>query len=118
MQKLKLLSNFVIIEIMKKDKTTIEDLAGMVQRGFESVDKRFESVDKRFESVDKRFDLLTDNVNSRFDRVESRLDAIEMELIDIKKKLENVIDRREFETLKERVKNLENRLAMALGKKK
>ena len=89
---------------MKKNKVTTEDLAKMVQGWFEA--------------VDKRFDLLTIDVNSKFDRVEGRLDAIEMELIDIKKKLENVIDRREFELIKERVKNLENRLAMALGKKK
>ena len=89
---------------MKKSKVTIDDLAGMVQGGFEG--------------VDKRFNLLTSEVNSRFDRIEGRLDAIEMELIDIKKKLATVIDRREFELLKERVENLEHRLTAALNKKK
>lgn len=84
----------------KNNKTTIEHLAGMVQGGFEGVDKKFEG-------VDKKLDLLTDDMRL----VRDRLDAIEMELIDIKKKLENVIDRREFEVLKERVHRLERILA-------
>ena len=91
---------FVIIKLMKKSKVTTEDLARMVQRGFETVDKKLDS--------------LTEDMRL----VKDRLDAIEIELIDIKKKLENVIDRYEFENLKERVKNLENRLAVALNKKK
>ena len=89
---------------MKKSKVTTEDLAIMVQKGFEDLGGR---MDRGFTEV-KEWQKLTDG----------RLDAIEMELIDIKKKLATVIDRREFEILKDRVNNLERRLEAALNKKK
>lgn len=84
-------------DLSKSTDRKIDDLAGMVQKGFED--------------VDKKFDVLTRDVNARFDRIEGRLDGIEIELIDIKKKLANVIDRGEFEFLKERVQRLENVIA-------
>lgn len=105
------MNNFVIIKIMKKTKVTTEDLAVMVQRGFEGVDKKIEGlskeVNKGFVEV-KEWQRLADG----------KFDAIEMELIDIKKKLENVVDRHEFQLLKERVGKLEHRLAIVLGRKK
>ena len=58
-------------------KITIEDLAGMVKRGFDDthvyMDKRFEAVDKRFEAVDRRFEA----VDRRFDDMDRRFDRIE-----------------------------------------
>jgi predicted nuclease with TOPRIM domain len=81
---------------------TIEDLALMTQRGFESVDRRFEAVEVRL-----------DRVEGRLDRIEGRLDAIEMELSDIKKRLREMPTMQEFELLKERVSRLEKELAQA-----
>lgn len=81
---------------MKKNKVTIEDLAGMVQGGFD---------DMRGE-MNKRFDKIEDwqrLANGRFD-------VLEMELMDIKKKLDEVIYRNEFEHLRERVERLEHLL--------
>lgn len=47
----------------KKEKKTItsitlDDLAGMVKRGFDEMSTRFAAVDERFNRVDKRFDRL------------------------------------------------------------
>ncbi len=89
---------------MKKNKATIEDLAGMVQKGFAEVN----------EKVDKLGIKTEDGLKD----VSNRLDVLEHELLSIKKDLENVIYRHEFELIKERVKNLENRLTTALSKKK
>ena len=50
-----------------KKKITIEDLAGMVKRGFDAVDARFDKIDARFEKVDARFD----DMDARFDRIEN-----------------------------------------------
>lgn len=69
---------FYLYQMIKRKKNiTIDDLAGMVQRGFISVDKRFDEVDKRFNEVDKRFkqadlkiDRLEQDMNNRFDRIE------------------------------------------------
>ena len=88
----------------EKNKATIEDLAGMVQKGFAEVN----------EKVDKLGIKTEDGLKD----VSNRLDVLEHELLSIKKDLENVIYRHEFELIKERVKNLENRLTTALGKKK
>lgn len=75
----------------KNKKITIEDLAGMVKRGFDKVDVRFDRVDLKFE------------------KVEARLDRIE-------KKLEGVVYLREFEELKDRVEILEEALAIKSSK--
>ena len=54
---------------------TINDLAVMVQKGFNGVDKRFEQVDKRFEQMDKRLDSMVTKaeMNRRFDGLEDRI---------------------------------------------
>ena len=68
---------------MAKKKITIEDLAGMVKRGFDDVDKRFERVEKemregfklvgeRFEQVDERFD----QIDKRFEQIDQQLEYI------------------------------------------
>lgn len=54
---------------MKKKNITIDDLAGMIAKGFLETAKKSE-VDKRFDEVDKRFD-----------KVEDRLETIEKLLI-------------------------------------
>ncbi|OGY64220.1 MAG: hypothetical protein A3I89_02365 [Candidatus Harrisonbacteria bacterium RIFCSPLOWO2_02_FULL_41_11] len=81
---------------MKKDKVTIEKLAIMVQGGFSEVGKRLDKHDKNFEEI-KEWQRFADG----------KFDVLEHELLSIKRDLENVIDRREFEVLKERVGRLE-----------
>ena len=88
---------------MAKNKTTIDGLARMVQKGFND--------------VDQRFDRINDGINERFDKIEEwqknvdeRFAMIEFELLNIKKKLDNIIYRHEFEFLKDRVADLEKRL--------
>lgn len=60
---------------MVKKNVTIDDLAVMVQKGFDGVDKKFDQVDKRFEQVDKRFDSMVTKaeMNRRFDGLEDRV---------------------------------------------
>ena len=54
----------------KETKQEFENLASMVQKGFEQVDKRFEQVDKRFLDLDEKFE-------GRFKNIEQRLFSIE-----------------------------------------
>lgn len=60
----------------KKKSITIDDLARMVQIGFNETAKQ-KDMDKRFKSVDEHFKL----VDERFDSVEERLARIENILI-------------------------------------
>ena len=53
---------------MAKKNTTIDELAIMVQKGFNGVDKRFEQVDKRFDVVVTKAEM-----NRRFDGLEDRI---------------------------------------------
>ncbi len=72
---------------MKRNKKiTNEDLARMVQNGFDEMKGR---------------------VDKRFDKVESRLDVLEQGQEDIKLKLDNVAYRFELEDLEKRVERLE-----------
>jgi hypothetical protein len=62
---------------MKKKNVTIDDLATMVQKGFNGVDVKFEQVDKRFDAMDKRFDkienlILTDH-KKRLEKLETEV---------------------------------------------
>jgi len=66
---------------MAKKKVTIEDLAGMTQRGFQKIDSRFEQVNARFEQVDINLESFRAEVNHRFEQVNARFDHIENLLI-------------------------------------
>lgn len=69
----------------------MDDLAGMTQRGFASVDKQFENfhheMNDHFHEIHKRFDV----VDSRLDRIEfmvsghdRRLDKLEDQMLIVK----------------------------------
>lgn len=64
----------------KNNKVTLEDLANMVAKGFDGVDKRFDGVDKRFDRIEHD---LTD-VKQRLGKVEFQVD----EVYDILKRFE------------------------------
>ena len=55
-----------------KKKTTIDDLAGMIKIGFDSVDEKFELADNRFDSV------------------EAKINAMQIDVIDLKKQLSDI----------------------------
>jgi hypothetical protein len=87
----------------KKKETTIDDLALMIRKGFEQVDKRFEKMDERFDRMD-----------ARFDRMDSRMDSLEesntMEHEEMKNHLNNVAYRFELTDLGKRVRILEKKI--------
>ena len=101
---------------------TNEDLAIMVKKGFDGVDKRFEQVDQRFEQVDKRFeqvdqrfeqiDKRLDKMDDRFDGVDRRLAVIETDVSEIRK---HFIYRDEFDDLMARVKYIEFKMGIESG---
>ena len=91
------------------EKITIEHLAGMVSRGFESADRKS---DERFSGLEKRFDGL-----------EKRLDTFETETKDSFKKIRNdildigdkFVPRHEFDILLIRVSRLEQKVKEKVG---
>jgi hypothetical protein len=82
---------------MKKKNISIDQLAQMVQRGFDETAKKDE-MDRRFEHVDKRFDA-----------VDKRLDKLEQGHEEIKLRLDNVAYRFELVELQRRVELLEKK---------
>ncbi len=87
----------------------IENLARIVARGFEGVEKRFEQVDKRFEQVDKRFE----RIDGHLLHIDARLDTIEHDIADIRK---HFVYRDEFEDVIARISAIEKKLGMKSGK--
>ena len=65
------------MDIMKKKNITIDDLAIMVQKGFEETAKKVD-LDNFSKSVDKRFDI----VDKRLDRIEKLIIADHRERIE------------------------------------
>ncbi len=105
-----------IIKSMAKKKTTIEDLAGMVKRGFGGVDKRFEQVDKRFDGVDKRFDGVDADIKflkGEVAHLNVSMTTVQRDVAEIRKQF---VRRDEFDDLFGRVAYLERRLGIKSGK--
>ena len=98
---------------MTKKKTTIEDLAVMIQRGFQETARK-DDVDARFMDIEKRLD----RIESRLNGVEKRLDGIDQELVNIKsdtsylKSRVSEIGNLEIEHLKDRVTTLEEKVGI------
>jgi predicted nucleic acid-binding Zn-ribbon protein len=78
--------------------TTINDLALMIGKGFNGVDKRFERIEKKIEQ-----DMAT---KSELRELSKKIDKIDV-------KLNNIVYRNEFEKLESKVKDIENVLAGA-----
>jgi len=70
-----------MVKKLKKN-ITLDNLAGMVQRGFLGVDKKFNEVYERFDKISKRIDGL-----------DNKIDALYLEVSSIDKKI-NKIDER------------------------
>jgi tetrahydromethanopterin S-methyltransferase subunit G len=97
------------------EKTTIEDLAGMIARGFEETAKKAD-MDARFDKVEERLDhveLRLDRVEGRLDHMDARMGRVEADLAEIRG---NLVYRHEFEDLMARVKYVETKLGIESGK--
>ena len=80
----------------------MEDLAGMVQRGFGSMDDKFHKIDECFDGIGERFNEVENNL-----RIFSENNTREHE--DIKLRLGNVAHRFELVELEKRVDVLEKK---------
>ena len=80
---------------------TLDDLAGMVKRGFDGVDKRFDRVDKRFDENTKEHR-----------QIFQRLDNLDNGMEEIKLKLDQVAYRFEVQELDKRLKRVEIKLGI------
>lgn len=87
----------------------VENLARIVARGFEQVDRRFEQVDKRLELIDKKIEQIDVEIR----HINARLDTIEHDIADIRKHL---IYRDEFEDVLMRLSAVEKKLGIKIGK--
>ena len=90
---------------MPKKKTTIEDLARIMNRGFDhllSTTSKKADIDKQFEQV-----------NVRLDHLSARLVVVERDIADIRK---HFIYRDEFEDALARISLVEKKLGIKSGK--
>ena len=73
---------------------TIDDLAAMVKRGFDSMDKRFDAVDKRSDQMATKDDLhaLEQKVDAGFAHMNARLDTIRSDISDLPSIREELYD--------------------------
>lgn len=96
-------------EPIKNKKVTIDDLAIMIADGREEtnelarmVAKGFESIDKRFNEVDKRFN----EVDKRFNEVEESIQTVRADVLNLR---DQSVSRYEFDDLRIRVVSLEGK---------
>jgi len=104
---------------MVKKSVTLDDLAEMVNRGFDDVssrmatkidvDERFDGVDERFEQVDKR---LT-HIDLELGHMGARMDNMERDVAEIRR---HFVYRDEFEDALARISLVEKKLGIKSGK--
>lgn len=93
-------------------KITIENLALMIQRGFDETAQKTD-VEIRFGQVDKRLEKIEGEMRDGFLNINARLSNIEQDMAEIQK---HFVYRYEFEDLMARVKYVENKLKIKSGK--
>ncbi|PIR44634.1 MAG: hypothetical protein COV10_03980 [Candidatus Vogelbacteria bacterium CG10_big_fil_rev_8_21_14_0_10_51_16] len=101
---------------VKLKSINLEDVAIMVQKGFEGVDRRFDGVDKRFDGVDKRLDgvdMRLGGLEFEFKGVNRRLNEMERDTKSIK---HHLVYREEFQDLMARMKLVEKTIGIVSGK--
>jgi len=91
-----------------KKKVTIDDLAMMVGRGFEAVDKRFDQVDERLDKVESRLD----KVEIKLDRVDYRLTQVEENQLDLKLRIDVLNYTKTTDELRGRIVVLEKKVGV------
>lgn len=89
---------------------TIEDLAGMVKRGFDMTATKEDivGVNTRLDRLDTR----VDHLDTRVDHIDARLGRIEADIHDLR---DEIVYRHEFEDVLDRVKYLEKKLGIDSG---
>lgn len=68
----------------KNHEITIDQLAIMVAKGFENIEKRFDGVGKRFDKVDERLDDLDYRLSKIEGNHERRIDILEERMATVK----------------------------------
>jgi hypothetical protein len=97
----------------KTNGITLDDLAGMVARGFAQVDIRFKEFDSRFVALEEKMDV-------RFEKVERKIEELEQRMNSGFTSLQNQLDsarlaytpRREHLHLVDRVKRVERKVGI------
>jgi len=87
----------------------IDNLALMINKGFEQTNERIAKVEERIAKIDLRLA----KVEMELSHMNARLSVIESDIADIKK---HFVYRNEFEDLMARVKYLETKLGVESGK--
>ncbi len=90
-------------------KTSLDNLAGMIKRGFDNVDKKFDNVDKKFDNVDKKFD----DVDKKFEEQRKAISEDVKRYIgvlteDFDSKVQMIVE--QYESINEKLDSHENRL--------
>lgn len=93
---------------------TIDDLARMVQKGFDAVDKRFDAVDTRLDGLTLDVSYLktkVDEIEQRLNRHEEILEEHTEELLWLRKHLEELAESKQDKQVYKEIEDLRARLA-------
>lgn len=60
-----------------------ENLARMVAKGFEGMDKKFENIDKKFDGIDKKFESLEGRMDGFERRITQKIGNLERRIDDV-----------------------------------
>ena len=91
----------------KPNKITIDDLAGMVQRGFAEMNERFTEIDQRFAGINAKIEETAAESRQRDEHLQKQIDSVAGDVSHIKKVVKRLPSQKDFVSLKKRVYVLE-----------
>ena len=94
---------------MAEKKITNEQLARMINSGFEKTAEDFSAVHAKLAALREDMDARFNNVDAQFNGVHARLDTIE-------KEIKGFVSQEDFDDLMARVKLIETKLGIVSGK--
>ncbi|MEO5646246.1 MAG: hypothetical protein ABIO57_04080 [Candidatus Paceibacterota bacterium] len=83
-EKLEIFANRIETTLIQKIETSINDIAEMTARGFDSMGQKLDSLENKVDRVENRLDSVENTltkVEKRLDRVEDRLGSIDAHVI-------------------------------------
>ncbi|MFA5172785.1 MAG: hypothetical protein WC435_00040 [Candidatus Paceibacterota bacterium] len=95
------------------EEITNEELARIINKGFDGMQIQFNGLEGRFNGLEGRFDGMKVEFNERFDYIDARLGRLEN---DVKELRGELVYRHEFEDVLSRVKLLEKKAGIESGK--
>ena len=99
-----------MLESLTDSINLIAEQHGEIMKSISVINKRLDKIEARLDKIEDRLDKIEarlDKIEDRLDKVELKTDMMQKDITEIKHKLDNKIDKKEFEKVEKGVVKIE-----------